>query len=500
MLLNELITPEAETEENGGVSISGDIDGLQIAGITADSRAVEPGYLFAALPGTRADGRRFIPGAIDKGAVAVLAPPGPGPDGSPDATSYGIPAVIDPNPRRRLALMAARFYGAQPETVAAVTGTNGKSSVAVFTRQLWAASGKAAASLGTLGVTTPDHDRYLALTTLDPVELHRVLAEVAEDGVTHLALEASSHGLEQHRLDGVEISAGAFTNLSRDHLDYHETMDAYLAAKAELFSRVMRADGTAVLNADTAEFGPLAEICAARGIRVVPYGKTAAEDGLILETATPTTNGIDLVCRINGGAATVHLPLVGGFQAMNALCALGLAIAGGADATQATAALGGLKGARGRMEHVADGPRGGAIYVDYAHTPDALSTVLNAIRPHVSGKLIVAFGAGGDRDPGKRAMMGEIASLHADIAIVTDDNPRSETPADIRAAILAACPDATEIGDRAEAIRRGIGQLGEGDVFVIAGKGHEQGQTVGDKVLPFDDATVARDAVKEASA
>lgn len=497
MQLNELI---GEGKETGGVNISGDIDGLEISGITADSRAVKPGFLFAALPGTQADGRRFVAGAKEKGAAAVLAPPGPGPDGSPDAASHGLPAIIDPNPRRRLALMAARFYGAQPETVAAVTGTNGKSSVAVFTRQLWAAAGKAAASLGTLGITTPDHDEFLALTTLDPVELHRVLAEVAKDGVTHLALEASSHGLEQHRLDGVEIAAGAFTNLSRDHLDYHATMDAYLAAKAELFARVMHADGTAVLNADVAEYGPLAEICTGRGIKVIPYGKTATDDGLVLASASPTTSGIDLVCKVAGESVEVHLPLVGGFQAMNALCALGLAIADGADPQDTAAALATLKGARGRMEHVASGPRGGAIYVDYAHTPDALSTVLNAIRPHVSGKLIVAFGAGGDRDPGKRAMMGEIASLHADVAIVTDDNPRSETPADIRAAIMTACPDATEIGGRAEAIAYGVSLLEDGDVFVIAGKGHEQGQTVGDTVLPFDDATVARDAVKEASA
>lgn len=466
---------------------------VEITGLAADSRAVAPGALFAALPGSRADGAAFIPDAVRRGAVAVLAPPGaPLPAGCESAI-----LVTDPEPRRRLALMAARFYGAQPRTVVAVTGTNGKTSTVRFLRQIWTRLGHRAASLGTLGLDSPDvapaepADAGPALTTVDPVALHRTLARLAEGGVDHLAMEASSHGLAQHRLDGVRLAAAGLTNISRDHLDHHGSMAAYRAAKTRLFGEVLRDGGTAVLNADRPEFTALAEICAARGIAVLSYGRKG-RDLRLADLAPAAGGGQRLTIEIAGRTHRIDLPLAGDFQAANALCALGLALACGAEAEAAIAALAGLTGVPGRLEAVGATAEGAAVYVDYAHTPDALAHLLRALRPHARGRLAVLFGCGGDRDPGKRPEMGAIARDLADAVYVTDDNPRGEEPAAIRKAILAACPGAVEIGDRRLAIETAIAGLGADDLLVIAGKGHETGQIVGDKTLPFDDRAVAR--------
>ena len=460
----------------------------EIRGLSADSRAVASGYLFAALPGSRADGRAFIDQAVANGAVAVLAPEGT------TLKGYEPPVTLitDENPRRRLALMAARFYDRQPKTMAAVTGTNGKTSVASFTRQIWQHLGHRAASLGTLGLEPPHPDAPKSLTTPDPVELHRCLAALAGAGFEHLVMEASSHGLDQYRLDGVRVTAAAFTNLSRDHLDYHGDMDAYWAAKLRLFSDLLAADGTAVLNADLPVFGELNALCTKRGVRILTYG--TAESDLRLMTQEPTDEGQLLRLDILGRAAQVDLPLAGTFQAQNVLAALGLAIATGAEPDAALAAVAHLEGVSGRIEPVARTPAGGQVFVDYAHTPDALETVLGALRPHTKGELFVVFGCGGDRDRGKRPMMGDIARRLADRVIVTDDNPRTEDPAAIRREILTAIPDAEEFSDRGEAIAFAMAALGPGDVLVIAGKGHESGQIVGDRVLPFNDRDVARAA------
>jgi UDP-N-acetylmuramoyl-L-alanyl-D-glutamate--2,6-diaminopimelate ligase len=457
-----------------------------ILGVTADSRAVKPGWLFAAVPGAKADGRRFVGDAVARGAVAVLG--NPGIDVPP-----GVAFVPSANPRRDLALIAARFHGAQPPIVAAVTGTNGKTSVASFARQIWTLIGRSAASLGTLGLVAPHRERPGALTTPDPVALHQDLAELAGEGIECLAMEASSHGLEQYRLDGVRIAAAAFTNLTRDHLDYHGTMQAYFAAKKRLFAEVMAPGGSAVLNADVPQFDELELLCRAAGHRVIGYGRFGAE--VTLDQVAREPHGQRLSLIVFGRRIDVDLPLVAEFQAMNALAALGLVIGCGADAERAAATLARLDGVPGRLQRAALRANGAAIYVDYAHTPDALETILNALRPHTTGRLIVVFGCGGDRDAGKRPQMGAIAARLADRAIVTDDNPRSENPAAIRRAILAASPGATEIGDRREAIFAATAELQAGDLLVIAGKGHERGQIVGSTVLPFDDATVAKEAV-----
>jgi len=476
--LSDLITDATVQSGNAAVAITG---------LTADSRAVQAGNLFAALPGSRADGRVFVAQAVAQGAVAVLLPEGPVGD-----VPAGITVLTSPEPRRTLALMAARFYGAQPDTVCAVTGTNGKTSTAVFTQQLWAALGLPGAALGTLGIIGAGLDRSGSLTTPDPVRLHALLAEAAQAGCTHLCMEASSHGLDQHRLDGVGMAAAAFTNLSRDHLDYHGTMEAYLAAKTRLFTEVLRPDGVAVLNADVAEFPALKTAVDAAGRRCMTYGQTGRD--LRLEHRTPTATGQRLDLRVLGTQARVDLPLAGGFQAMNALAALGLVIACGADPTAAVAALNHLNGVPGRLEAIGTTPEGAAVYVDYAHTPDALDTVLNALRPHAAGRLSVVFGCGGDRDRGKRPQMGAIAARLADTVTVTDDNPRSEDPAAIRAEVLAGCP-----GDRRAAIHTAVAALKAGDILVIAGKGHETGQTIGTTVLPFDDRVEAAAALKEAT-
>ena len=475
----------------------------EIAGITADSRIVGPGYLFAALPGLSVDGRDYIDEAIARGAVAVLAPPET--TLTAEAAERGIRLVTDDNPRRRLSLMAARFYGAQPRVTAAVTGTNGKTSVAWFARQIWAALGHRAASMGTLGITAPSVSPSVSqgvsvagsLTTADPVALHRTLAELAAAGIDHLVLEASSHGLEQFRLDGVAFIAGAFTNLSRDHLDYHRTMEAYRAAKLRLFSHLLPPGAGAVLNADSPDYGAFEAICAERGCPVIGYGARAGD--IRIAKQAPLADGQDLEIEVLGRRHRVRLPLPGAFQAANALCALGLAIACGADAAAATKALPGLQAVPGRLQLAARAANGAPLYVDYAHTPDALENVLRALRPHTLGRLIVVFGCGGDRDPGKRPMMGAIAADLADIAIVTDDTPRGEDPAEIRRQILAGCAGGREAGDRAEAIHAAAAELQPGDVLVIAGKGHETGQIVGDQVRPFDDAEIARQAVPDAA-
>lgn len=461
----------------------------EIAGITADSRQVKAGYVFAALPGAKADGRAFIKDAIAKGAAAVITPPEtPGPG----------PFLRDANPRRRLSLMAARFYGAQPRTVVAVTGTSGKTSTASYCQQIWTRLGVKSASLGTLGIRGPGVDRYGSLTTPDPVALHADLAALAKAGITHLAMEASSHGLDQYRLDGVKLSAGGFTNLARDHLDYHPTIAAYRAAKWRLFGELLPKGATAAINADSDEFPALRDVCAQRGLVLLPYGRATEAAGLCLHAVEPQPGRLSLSFSYRETTYRADVKLAGTFQAWNVLCALALVLATGAPPGDAVAALDALEGAPGRMELAARHPNGAPIYVDYAHKPDALEAVLKEVRPQVKGKLAVVFGCGGDRDRGKRPIMGALAAQFADRVYVTDDNPRSEKPAAIRQEILAAAKGATEIGDRAEAIHTAVAALAPGDVLVIAGKGHEQGQIVGDKVLPFDDMEVARRAAAAA--
>ncbi|MBI1214460.1 MAG: UDP-N-acetylmuramoyl-L-alanyl-D-glutamate--2,6-diaminopimelate ligase [Alphaproteobacteria bacterium] len=475
------------------------LEEVEVTGLTADSRAVKPGFLFAALQGVKQDGRDFIPDAVKNGAVAVLAPEG---------TTFedkSIALITDLQPRSRFAKMAAAFYGKQPQTVAAVTGTNGKSSTVNFCRQIWQALELPGASMGTIGVIAPGLERSAALTTADPVTLHADIAELVARGVTHLALEASSQGLDQFRLDGLHVTAAGFTNLTRDHLDYHGSLDKYFAAKARLFEEMLENGGVAVINADSEHAAPLIEICEKRGIRTLTYGENGRE--LRIEARSPLPHGQDVTLEVFGAPHVVTLPLVGDFQAMNALCALGLALAEKPDDIEfrqkAVAALESLQSVRGRLEFATRAPCGAAVYVDYAHTPDGLETMLNALRPHTAGRLHVVFGCGGDRDRGKRPMMGEIARRLADDIIVTDDNPRSEDAAAIRAEVMQGClssdaaSEVHEIGGRRAAIRAAVKRLAPEDVLVIAGKGHEQGQIVGGNVLPFDDVTEARTAALE---
>jgi UDP-N-acetylmuramoyl-L-alanyl-D-glutamate--2,6-diaminopimelate ligase len=458
----------------------------EVVGLTADSRQIQPGFVFAALPGSKVDGRAFISEALAKGAAAVLT--------TPDTQAPG-PLLRDPNPRRRLALMAARFYGAQPATVVAVTGTSGKTSVASFCQQIWAALGIKSASLGTLGIRGAGVDRYGALTTPDPVSLHADLARLAGAGVTHLALEASSHGLDQFRLDGIRFSAAGFTNLARDHLDYHADLEAYRKAKWRLFAELLPPGATAVLNADSAEYPALRRICLDRSLDILPYGCATEAVGLRLHEVQPQPDRLVLFFSIHGKRRSAELELSGSFQAENVLCALGLAIASGTDAERSVAALAALRGAPGRLELAARHPSGAPIYVDYAHKPDALESVLKALRPQVRSRLVLVFGCGGDRDRGKRPIMGGIAARHADLVFVTDDNPRNEEPAEIRRDILAAAHGAREIAGRADAIGEAVKNLRAGDVLVIAGKGHEHEQIVGAVRTYFNDGEVARAAV-----
>lgn len=468
---------------SANVLLDGDAAERDVSGIAADSRAVQPGDLFFALAGSKTDGSKFIAQAVANGAVAVV---------SDHAAQAGVPTIVVPNPRRALALAAARFYRRQPSTIAAVTGTSGKTSVAAFVRQIWQRLGYQAASIGTIGLVSPSRTVYGSLTTPDPIALHRSLDELAGEGVTHLALEASSHGLDQFRLDGVRVAAGGFTNLSRDHMDYHPTVEHYLGAKLRLFSDLVTDGGAAVVAADHEHSEAVCAAARQRGLRLIAVGR--AGDGIRLADARVDGFAQVLTLAHEGKMYQVRLPLVGDFQIENALVAAGLAIATGGAADAVFASLEHLEGAKGRLELV--GERNGApVFVDYAHKPDALEKALAALRPYAKRKLVVVFGAGGDRDAGKRPLMGEIAAHGADHVIVTDDNPRSENPAAIRAAIVAAASGAHEIGDRAEAIRVAVEGLQAGDALLIAGKGHETGQIVGDKVLPFSDHDAARAAL-----
>ena len=459
-----------------------------ITGLSADSRRLGAGYLFAGLPGVKHDGARFVPAAFAAGAEAALI----GRQSDSGAAAIDKPILRADNPRQVWALLAAKFYGPQPRFVAGITGTNGKTSVAYFARLLWQALGHKAASLGTLGLIAPSLQRAGGLTTPDPVALHADLARLAAEGVDHAAIEASSHGLDQFRLDGIRFAAAAFTNLSRDHLDYHPDMGAYFAAKQRLFTELLPAGGLAAINADAPQASALLEIARRRRHRIMRFGQAGHE--LRLLAARPAAHGQHLVLDVLGSRHEIDLKLVGTFQAWNALAALALVLAEQVDPACAVAALGQLHGAPGRLQHVATLGNGAAIFVDYAHTPDALETVLLGLRPHARGRLLAVFGCGGDRDAGKRPIMGAIAAANADFAIVTDDNPRSEDPAAIRAAVIAGAKGGNfrEIGDRRAAIAAAIDMLGAGDVLVIAGKGHESGQIVADTVVPFDDTAIAR--------
>jgi len=451
---------------------------IEIGGVTADSRAVQPGDLFVAISGNKTNGMRFAADAAKAGAVAILA------EGEQERSVAELPVIPVANVRRALSLAAAKLHPRQPETIVAITGTSGKTSVAAFTRQIWDAAGHAAASLGTIGVVSPKGETYGSLTTPDPVALHRTLDGLAGDGVTHLAMEASSHGLDQHRLDGVRVSAGAFTNLSRDHLDYHPDLDSYLRAKLRLFQDLVPQNGSAVISADHGQARDVIAAASSRGLRVFTVGRDGDDIRIIKSAIDGYAQSVTL--QFEGKRHTLHLPLVGEFQIENALVAAGLAIVTGTPADKVFEALEDLEGAKGRLEYA--GRSGDApVFIDYAHKPDALAKTLEALRPYVKKRLVVVFGAGGNRDPGKRPMMGAIAAEKADKVIVTDDNPRNEDAATIRAAIMAAAPGAIEIGDRGEAIRRAVAELESGDVLVVAGKGHEAGQIVGDRVLPFSD-------------
>jgi UDP-N-acetylmuramoyl-L-alanyl-D-glutamate--2,6-diaminopimelate ligase len=465
-------------------------DGIEITGLTADSRQVRDGYLFAALQGANTDGRRFIGEALSNGAAAILAPEG---TPVPEDASDRIALITAANPRRALARLAAAFYEKQPASIAAVTGTSGKTSVADFCRQIWSLQDIAAASLGTLGLVPPRDCAPKSLTTPDPVELHACLADLAQDGIDHLVLEASSHGLDQFRLDGIAPRAALFTNLSQDHLDYHGSMASYLTSKSRLFAELLPPDGIAILNADSPESERLKSMCDSRALTVRTYG--ANGDSFKLLDQRPLAEGQTLTFEAEGRRVECTLPLIGTFQAENVLAALALATACDADLDRAIADLPRLRGVPGRMEYVGMSPGGGAVYVDYSHKPGALETVLKALRPHTNNDLWVLFGCGGDRDRGKRPQMGAIATRLAEHVIITDDNPRGEDPATIRNEILAAASQAREIGDRGEAIAEAVAELRPGDVLVIAGKGHERGQTVGGQTLPFDDRDVARAAV-----
>jgi UDP-N-acetylmuramoyl-L-alanyl-D-glutamate--2,6-diaminopimelate ligase len=481
MKLHTLAGPE--------IAVPPEFGAVEISGITADSREARPGWLFAALPGAKADGARFISDAIGKGATAILTP-----IGAAVGAQDNVPVLTSPEPRRTLALMAARLYPAQPATIVAVTGTSGKTSVADFTRQIFARLGHPAASLGTIGLVKPHGSIYGGLTTPDPVALHRTLAEIAGEGVTHLAFEASSHGLDQFRLDGVRLKAAAFTNLGRDHLDYHPTMEAYLAAKLRLFTELLPPDGVAVVNRDAEHAGEVIAAARHAGRNVATVGK--AGEMLALESLTPDGFAQSMRVRHGSRATDIRLSLLGAYQASNALLAAGLAMATGEPAERVLDTLPKLEGVKGRLE-IMGLARGGLVVIDYAHKPDALAAALKALRPFAPGRLVCVFGCGGDRDKGKRPIMGRIAASLADTVIVTDDNPRSEHPGTIRAEILAGAPAAREIGDRAEAIRAGARLLGTGDVLLVAGKGHETGQIIGSTIIPFSDHDAVRDVLTE---
>lgn len=461
-------------------------DATPIAGLTADSRKVAPGDVFFALAGAKDDGLKHVAQAVERGAAAVVA------ERRPEALGEAIFVQV-PDARAALSRAASRFYPERPATIVAVTGTSGKTSVAAFVRQIWASLNLEAASLGTIGVVSNPLTVYGSLTTPDPVTLHETLSKLAKAGVTHLAMEASSHGLDQKRLDGVTPAAAGFTNLSRDHMDYHPDEAHYLTAKLRLIRELLPSGASAVIDADSEAAPRVIEATRASGRAAFTVG--AKGETIRLAQAVREGFATRLKLEHSGAAYDVLLPLPGDFQVSNALVAAGLCIASGSPAAPVFAALAKLEGAPGRLERIGE-KNGAQVFVDYAHKPDALEKALAALRPFVTGKLVVVFGCGGDRDPGKRPIMGEIATRAADVVIVTDDNPRSEDPAAIRAAILKAAPGAQEIGDRAAAIRAGVKLLQSGDALVIAGKGHETGQIVGMSVLPFSDADEARAALE----
>ncbi len=469
----------------------GEWGGEAVSGFAIDHRKIAPGTVFGAFHGARFNGEDFISAAVTAGAIAIVA--------RPQARVEGAAHIADDQPRQAFARMAARYFRPVPETVVAVTGTNGKTSTVEMTRQIWRMLGQRAASIGTLGVTTPDESVSTGLTTPDIVTFLSNMAGLAREGVTHVAYEASSHGLSQYRNEGLPVAAGGFTNLSRDHLDYHADMEDYFAAKMRLFDEVVSDDGAAVICLGD-DWAPRAcEHAQARGLEVFTVGEGAS--GINLVSRIPSQLGQELELLYDGRSHTVSLPLIGAYQAANALLAAGLAIVTGSDADAVFDALSRLQPVRGRLERAAITPAGAPVYVDYAHTPDALGAAIAALRPHTNGKLITVFGAGGDRDQGKRAPMGEIAAAKSDLVIVTDDNPRGEDAAAIRAMVMAgalkANRDAQEVGDRREAIARAIAQAGAQDIVLIAGKGHEQGQIFGRgdemRILPFDDVAVARE-------
>jgi UDP-N-acetylmuramoyl-L-alanyl-D-glutamate--2,6-diaminopimelate ligase len=465
-------------------ALIGSEDAAPVTGFAIDHRKVAPGNVFGAFQGSTFNGEDFIAAAIAAGAIAVVA--------RPSAAVQGAVHIADDDPRRAFALLAARFFAPFPETVVAVTGTNGKTSTVEMTRQLWRMAGQSAASIGTLGVTTPDERVTTGLTTPDIVTFLSNMAGLAREGVTHVAYEASSHGLHQYRAEGPRVAAGAFTNLSRDHLDYHGDMAAYFTAKLRLFSEVVARDGTAVIWSDDGEHScRVIDLARERGLRLFCVGRNGHELRLI--DRTPGQLGQNLVLSSAGKEYRCTLPLIGAYQCANALVAAGLVIATGGNPETTIGNLARLQPVRGRLERACITRSGAPVYVDYAHTPDALAAALAALRPHARTKLILVFGAGGDRDAGKRKEMGQIAVRDADIAIVTDDNPRTEEPAAIRAMILEGAPGAIEEGDRRSAIARAIGLAGPDDIVLIAGKGHEQGQVIGAQTLPFDDVTVARE-------
>jgi UDP-N-acetylmuramoyl-L-alanyl-D-glutamate--2,6-diaminopimelate ligase len=484
MKLREILPADAEIE-----SQAADLD---VSGVSADSRAINSGDVFVAIEGGKTDGLKFVEAAIAAGAAAIVAQKRP-----EVPLPRQVAFVRVGNARRALALMAAKFFPRQPQTIAAVTGTSGKTSVAAFTRQIWTALGHRAASIGTIGIVSPRGETYGSLTTPDPVALHRSLDTLAGEGVTHLAIEASSHGLDQYRLDGLRIAAAAFTNITRDHLDYHPSLEAYLAAKLRLFAELLQPGGAAVIDVDHEHADAVIAAAKARGLTIISVGRWG--DGIRLVESV--IDGYAQTLRVEHGGKNfrVRLPLVGEFQVENALVAAGLAIATGGDPAAVFAALEHLTGAKGRLELVGSS-RGAPIFIDYAHKPDALAKALEALRPSVSGKLVVVFGAGGDRDRGKRPLMGAVAAAKADKVIVTDDNPRSEDAAAIRAAILRTARGAVEIGDRRAAIRTAIADLRAGDVLLIAGKGHETGQIIGDRITPFSDHEAVATALKELAA
>ncbi|MBS9716885.1 UDP-N-acetylmuramoyl-L-alanyl-D-glutamate--2,6-diaminopimelate ligase [Pseudohalocynthiibacter aestuariivivens] len=467
---------------------------VRVTGLSVDSRNVKAGHLFAALPGTKFHGGEFIQFALRMGAGSILTDRAGADIAKVELSATpDVPVVLAEDPRQTLAYASALWFGAQPEVMVAATGTNGKTSVATFTRQIWELMGIAAANLGTTGVEGA-FKAPLAHTTPEPITLHRLLAEMAGAGVTHAAMEASSHGLAQRRLDGVQLAAAAFTNFTQDHLDYHASFEEYFGAKVGLFSRVLSEDGTAVINIDDPKGETVVEIARARGQRVITVGRSRTADLLILGQRYDPT-GQELLFEWEGTSRQVRLALVGGFQAENVLAAAGLVIGTGSDASEVFDTLQELQTVTGRMQLAATRENGAPVYVDYSHTPDAVATALNALRPHVMGRLIVVLGAGGDRDTSKRVLMGQAAAENADVVFVTDDNPRSEDPSAIRAMVMSGCPQAKEVGDRAEAILRGVDALGPGDALLIAGKGHETGQVVGDDVLPFNDVEQASVAV-----